>query len=115
MKLSLQDATPPSKVVSSCRMLRCSAEDCSRHTSETLGLLRQRSCALCNAMRTGVRGTVAALLVSALVFPYGASAAGSHPCPEHLLVIERSKNANIVVYDAKREPSSVLVASKPVV
>ena len=36
-------------------------------------------------------------------------------CPEHLFVIARSKNANLVVYDAKRGPDGALAASEPVV
>jgi hypothetical protein len=35
-------------------------------------------------------------------------------CPDHLFVVARSKNANIVAYDAKTEPSGEL-ASKAVV
>ena len=37
------------------------------------------------------------------------------PCPAHLFVIERSKNANIVVYDAKSGPAGELKSSEPVV
>jgi len=37
------------------------------------------------------------------------------PCPAHLFVIERSKNANIVVYDAKSGPTGELRPSEPVV
>jgi len=39
----------------------------------------------------------------------------ANPCPEHLFVIERSKNANIVVYDANRGSTGDFAASKPVV
>ena len=44
-------------------------------------------------------------------------AAGSvgDPCPAHLFIIEWSKNANIVVYDANRGPAGDFVASEPVV
>jgi hypothetical protein len=44
-------------------------------------------------------------------------AAGSvgDPCPAHLFIIERSKNANIVVYDANRGPAGDFAASEPVV
>ena len=45
----------------------------------------------------------------------GAFAAVTHSCPEHLFVIARSKNANIVVYDANRGPSGDFAASKPVI
>jgi hypothetical protein len=37
------------------------------------------------------------------------------PCPPHLFVIARSKNANIVAYDANRGPAGDFVASTPVV
>jgi len=36
-------------------------------------------------------------------------------CPAHLFVIERSKNANIVVYDANLGPEGDFVSSKPVI
>ena len=35
-------------------------------------------------------------------------------CPEHLFTVERSKNANVVVYDAKRDASGELDPSGPV-
>jgi len=60
-------------------------------------------------------GRVSALLAFVLVVLGGASAAVEHPCPEHLFVIERSKNANIVVYDANRGPTGDFAASQPVV
>jgi len=37
------------------------------------------------------------------------------PCPPHLFVIERSKNANIVAYDANIGPAGELKPSEPVV
>jgi Domain of unknown function (DUF4833) len=43
-----------------------------------------------------------------------ASAVEDTPCPPHLFVIERSLNANIVVYDANRGPDGRLVVSQPV-
>jgi hypothetical protein len=60
-------------------------------------------------------GSVSALLAIAL--PALGETAGSvgDPCPEHLFVIERSKNANIVVYDANRGPSGDLSATEPIV
>jgi len=36
-------------------------------------------------------------------------------CPPHLFVLERSTNANVVVYDAKRLPSGELDPARPVV
>ena len=57
-----------------------------------------------------------AVLLALLLGPLGVAwAAVAHPCPEHLFVIERSKNANIVVYDANRGPGGDFSASKPVV
>jgi hypothetical protein len=41
-------------------------------------------------------------------------ASAADPCPEHLFVIERSKNANIVAYDANLAPTADFVASEPV-
>ena len=40
--------------------------------------------------------------------------AAGETCSDHLLVIERSKNSNIVVYDARLAPSGDLEKSKPV-
>jgi ATP-dependent Zn protease len=39
-------------------------------------------------------------------------AAGSvgDPCPAHLFIIERNKNANIVVYDANRGPAGMVLS-----
>lgn len=36
-------------------------------------------------------------------------------CPAHLFIIERSKNANIVVYDANRNRDGGIASSEPVV
>lgn len=66
-------------------------------------------------MRDTRRRLVAALLMLQLAAAGEALAAVAHPCPEHLFVIARSKNANIVVYDANREGSGDLAASKPVI
>ena len=40
---------------------------------------------------------------------------GAETCPEHLFVIERSKNSNIVAYDANRRPDGEWNSSEPVV
>ena len=58
------------------------------------------------------RGPVLALLAFALP---ALGRAGGDSCPAHLFVIERSKNANIVVYDAKRGQAGDLEGSEPVV
>lgn len=55
------------------------------------------------------------LVAFLLVLLGGVSAEAAGSCPKHLFVIERSKNANIVVYDANRGPQGDLVASKPIV
>ncbi len=39
----------------------------------------------------------------------------AEPCPAHLFVIERSKNANIVVYDANMGPTGEFKPSEPLV
>jgi Domain of unknown function (DUF4833) len=62
-----------------------------------------------------IRGLVAVLLTLLLVPVGEASAAVAPACPEHLFVIERSKNANIVVYDANRGAGGDFSTSKPVV
>ncbi|HET7451778.1 MAG TPA: DUF4833 domain-containing protein [Thermoanaerobaculia bacterium] len=60
-------------------------------------------------MRTNRRiGIAAAALLAATV------AAAAEPCPAHLFVIARSKNANIVVYDARRGSSGDLDPANPV-
>ena len=41
-------------------------------------------------------------------------APGATPCPEHLFVVARSKNANVVIYDAQVTPSGVLDPERPV-
>jgi hypothetical protein len=58
-----------------------------------------------------------ALTLLALALPALGAAAGSagETCPAHLFVIERSKNANIVVYDANRGPAGDFAPSEPVV
>ena len=60
-------------------------------------------------------GSVSALLAIAL--PALGESAGSvaDSCPAHLFVIERSKNANVVVYDANLGAGSDFAASEPVV
>ena len=44
----------------------------------------------------------------------GAGGARGDSCPAHLFVLARSKNANVVVYDAVRGPRGGLAASEPV-
>ena len=53
---------------------------------------------------------LASLTVATAAF--GSEAAAG--CPDHLFVIERSKNKNIVAYDAKRGPSGDWDSSEPV-
>jgi hypothetical protein len=53
------------------------------------------------------------LLVASLVVPEPASSAT--PCSAHLFTIERSKNANLVVYDSRLMASGELDPKNPVV
>src|SRR5262249_48781333 len=47
--------------------------------------------------------------------PCARALAEGNSCPPHLFVIERSKNKNIVAYDAKRGPAGDLESGNPVV
>jgi hypothetical protein len=61
---------------------------------------------------------VFATLLSALVLAeVGAPAAlaADASCPDHMFIIERSTNANIVVYDANRGPGGEFDANEPVI
>jgi hypothetical protein len=65
---------------------------------------------------SGLRlGSVSALLAIALLALGETAGSVGDPCPAHLFVIERSKNANIVVYDANRGAGGDFAASEPVV
>jgi hypothetical protein len=44
-----------------------------------------------------------------------AAGAAEASCPDHMFIIERSTNANIVVYDANHAPDGQLVATEPVI
>ena len=78
---------------------------------------RGRKCRRTRRQRGAHRAPfAAALLTCTLVFGLGkAFATETAPCPDHLVVIERSKNANVVAYDANRGPEGDLSASRPVV
>src|SRR5262249_14326667 len=67
------------------------------------------------SLKTGVVIPTLPILLAFLVPLVGSSAATPDSCPKHLFVIERSNNANIVVYDANRGPTGDLVVSKPIV
>ena len=55
-------------------------------------------------------------VLAVLVFASSAfGLADEHTCPDHLFVIERSKNKNIVAYDARRGPTGDFESSEPVV
>ena len=58
---------------------------------------------------------ISAPLVFALAALGGAACCLGDTCPAHLFVIERSKNANIVAYDANRGPAGDFTPSEPVV
>jgi hypothetical protein len=59
---------------------------------------------------SAIRGIVAA----AVALFAAAAGAEDQPCPSHLFVIARSKNANVVVYDARRDAAGNLDASNPI-
>jgi hypothetical protein len=63
-------------------------------------------------MSPGLPWPLLAFALSALGEPAGPV---GDSCPPHLFVIERSKNANIVVYDANRGAGGDFAASEPVV
>jgi len=54
---------------------------------------------------------VAALALASI----GVGVAVGQTCPDHLFIVARSKNANVVAYDANRGPGGDLVSSEPVV
>ena len=60
--------------------------------------------------------TRAALLLGYIAALTGAGEVRAEgPCPAHLFVVARNKNANIVAYDANRTPEGGLAADKAVV
>jgi hypothetical protein len=67
--------------------------------------------------RSGIVSIQVSLVLLAFVLPAfgGTAPATEDTCPAHLFVLGRSKNANIVVYDASRGPAGDLAASAPVV
>jgi hypothetical protein len=56
-----------------------------------------------------------ALVVTTLALVSEIRSAGAADCPPHLFILARSKNANIVAYDANRGPSGDFAPSEPVV
>jgi hypothetical protein len=62
------------------------------------------------------RGAFALVLLAlAPAFRGEAAEPPGDSCPSHLFVLGRSKNANVVVYDANRDPAGDLASSDPVV
>ena len=57
--------------------------------------------------------TLAVAIVALVSAPFRSS--GADTCPAHLFVIERSKNANVVAYDANRNPNGEWDSREPVV
>ena len=57
------------------------------------------------------RTALAAFLLAAI----GIGLASGEDCPKHLFIVARSKNANVVAYDANPAPGGGLVGSEPVV
>ncbi|HEY7114275.1 MAG TPA: DUF4833 domain-containing protein [Thermoanaerobaculia bacterium] len=56
----------------------------------------------------------AALVLAGLLSAVPAGVRAAAPCADHLFTVERSKNANVVVYDAKRDASGELDPAGPV-
>jgi Domain of unknown function (DUF4833) len=61
------------------------------------------------------RGLISLIVAFASAAFSATTGLGADPCPQHLFVIERSKNANIVAYDANIGPAGELKPSEPVV
>jgi len=61
------------------------------------------------------RASIGMLLAFALATLSETAGLAAEPCPTHLFVIERSKNANIVAYDPNVGPTGELMPSEPVV
>ncbi len=61
------------------------------------------------------RALISSIVAFALAAFSAATGLAADPCPAHLFVIERSKNANIVVYDANMGPTGEFKPSEPVV
>ena len=67
-------------------------------------------------LNRGTRRPRRATLLAVLAFtPAALGQSGGDACPAHLFVVERSKNANIVAYDANRGPAGDFRSSEPVV
>ena len=62
-----------------------------------------------------VRALICVIVAIAVATLGEAAGVAANPCPAHLLVIGRSKNANIVVYDAESGPAGEIRPSEPVV
>src|SRR5262249_41066160 len=54
-------------------------------------------------------------LAALTLVPFAGGEEARSPCPAHLFVVERSKNGNVVAYDANRGPAGELDRSEPVV
>lgn len=67
------------------------------------------------AVRGRPYGLYATVLALVPAFASGAESQLAGSCPLHLFVLERSKNANVVVYDARRTPTGDLADPDPVV
>jgi len=64
--------------------------------------------------RSSPRARLSVVALLTLVLP-AMGLAAENTCPAHLFVIERSKNSNIVAYDANIGPDGALNPSEPVV
>jgi hypothetical protein len=61
------------------------------------------------------RAALVACVVVISVLGSAAAKAAEDPCPPHLFTLARSKNANIVAYDANRGPAGDFDVSEPVI
>ena len=62
-----------------------------------------------------VRALICLTVAFALATLSATAGLAADACPTHLFVIERSKNANIVAYDANSGPTGDFKPSEPVV
>src|SRR5262249_2334924 len=69
----------------------------------------------CETSKEGVFKAAMMILAIVIFMPPTFASAAEAACSDHLFFIERSKNKNIVAYDAKRGPSGEWDSSEPVI
>ena len=110
MLASLQTIATLARLSQHTRRLGCKAGVPSRHS-----IINSRAIRQWGNWGNGHRARVAVFSTLLLIALGNTRVCVANTCPEHLFVIERSKNANIVVYDANRGPGGILTPSKPIV